>query len=282
MYVTAILLALIAADEPSEDAKASQKADAIRSFYAETAAKYEFFRDADKKEPLKLVTTPVFKWSTDDDWSGDVFVWTFAQRPEMIGCILSGPKNENTRDAYQEFHLLGEKPIASADMLSRFRWAPVAGLETRPVAGTAAPAETAQLRLTQMRQILRDFTGYMEANGEWELRPLPQPLMRYQPVDSDVVDGALFAYIWPKGTDPELILLLECRKTATGLEWRYAPARFSTRALWLKHAGKEVWRGESLVHANNSNPAKSYVSASIGTVPKSKLEGEPAEDAKPK
>jgi hypothetical protein len=190
----------------------------------------------------------------------------------MIGCILSGPQKDGAREAYQEFHLLGEKPISDADMLSKFRWAPIAGLATRPVEGAGPPPETPQLRLTQMRQILRDFTAFMQANGEWELRLLPQPLLRYQPMDGDVVDGALFAYIWPKGTDPELILLLECRKTATGLEWRYAPARFSIREMWLKNAGKEVWRCGNLAGKNNSNPDKPYVSASIGIIPKSKLD----------
>jgi len=280
MPVTLILLSLLAGADSPTDAADKPKAEATQNYYAETAARYEFYRDAKKQERLTLVTTPVFKWATDDDWSGDVFVWTYAQRPEMIGCILSGPKDKKSRDSYQEFHLLGERPVSNADMLGRFRWTPAEGLKLRSVEGAPPPAETAPLRLAQMRQILRDFTASMQANGEWELRLLPQPLLRYQSTDDVVVDGALFTFIWPKGTDPELILLLECRKTQNGNEWFYAPVRFSTRELWLKYREKEVWRGPSLVHENNSNPLKSYVSAAIETVPASRVENKPAAPTK--
>jgi hypothetical protein len=272
MNVSMLVLLLVAADDPTAAADSPQKVDPIRTFYAETAARYEFYRDAEKKQKLSLVTTPVFKWSSDDDWSGDVFVWTYASRPELIGCILSGPRQDGSREGYQEFHLLSEHPIAPADMLGKFRWAPVEGLAIQAIDKAPAPAESAQLRLTQMRQLLRDFTASMEANGEWELRPLPQPLLRYQPTEGEVVDGALFAYIWPKGTDPEFLLMLECRKTTKGLAWYYVPARFSVRELWLKHEGKEVWRAPNLAGKNNASPDKPYISASFGVIPKSRLD----------
>ena len=57
-----------------------------------------------------------------------------------------------------------------------------------------------------------------------------------------MVDGALFTWVWTKGTDPELIVAVECHRTPKGLEWRYAPLRFSNRELWLVHDDKEVWR----------------------------------------
>jgi hypothetical protein len=129
------------------------------------------------------------------------------------------------------------------------------------------PADTPAQRLAQMRQIMDDFSAYMEANGKWELRLLTRPLMRYQPVDSDIVDGALFTYIWPKGTDPELLMLLECRKTKAGVEWRFAPARFSTREMWLKRDGNEIWRCPNVAGGNNSNPKKPYVTEPFGAVP---------------
>ena len=280
MSTAMILLMLFAADESSVDDAATAKTDAIRTYYAKTAATYDFYRDAEKQQRLTLVNSPVFKWASDDAWSGDVFVWTYAGRPEMIGCILSGPNSANLREAYQEFHLLGERPIHDADMLSKFRWTPAEGLALRSIERAPAPAATAPLRLAQMRQILREFSAMMNANGEWELRLLPQPLMRYQPTDGDVVDGALFTFIWPKGTDPELILLLECRKTQDGLAWFYAPVRFSTRELWLNHEGKEVWRSASLVYANNSNPVKPYISSSIGIIPKARLDDKPSGSSK--
>jgi len=235
---------VVAEDKPDEEGK--QKSEPLRTYYGRTAAKYEFFSDAAREQPLKLVEKPVMKWANDDDWSGDVFVWTRGETPEVIGCVLTGPTEpKGRRIAFQEFHLLAEQPIAAADMAGRIRWAPAEGLKRLRLEGAPVPADTPALRLTQMRQLLRDFTAHMEANGEWELRLLPQPLMRYQPKEGPVVDGALFTFVWTKGTDPELILLMECRKTKDGLAWEYAPVRFSNRELWLKHHEVEVWRGPS-------------------------------------
>jgi hypothetical protein len=103
------------------------------------------------------------------------------------------------------------------------------------------PAGSASARLVQMRQIARDFKAYMFADSTWELRLLTQPLMRYGDEKRDVIDGALFAYVWTKGTDPEFILLLECRRDDGEPTWCFAPARFSNRGVWLKRAEKDVW-----------------------------------------
>jgi hypothetical protein len=246
LFASALLLPtlapVLASEDPSaEDAK--QKADPLRTYYAAASAKFEFFRDAAKKQPLKFVEKPVLKWFNDDDWSGDVCVWTWEDLPEVIGCVLSGPAENNQRIVFQEFHLLATEPIAPADMQNRSRWSPREGLKRIPLEGVPDPAESAVARLTQMRQILRNFSAHMTAQGEWELRLLPQPLMRYQPKTGPVVDGALFTFVWTKGTDPELVLLLECRKTNSGTAWFFAPVRFSNRELWLKHHNVEVWRG---------------------------------------
>jgi hypothetical protein len=93
----------------------------------------------------------------------------------------------------------------------------------------------------------------MEADGNWELRLLPQPLFRYGDEQESVVDGALFAYVWSKGTDPEFVLMLECRKTEKGVAWHFAPVRFSTRQLWLEYKGKEVWSAASHQEPSETN-----------------------------
>jgi hypothetical protein len=228
--------------EPSDEAK--QRIEALRTYYGKTAEAYEFYGGAAKEQPLRLLDKPIMKWANDDDWSGDVFVWTRNEVPGVIGCILSGPAQNKMRLVFQEFHLLGDEPIAPAEMQGTFQWAPKEGLKRHPLEGAPPAAETPAARLVQMRQLLRDFSAHMQANGEWELRQLPQPLLRYQPKEGPVVDGGLFTFVWTKGTYPELVLLLECRKTAEGPAWFFAPVRFSNRELWLKHHDKEVWRCE--------------------------------------
>ena len=233
----------------SGEAAPPDKQDAVRAEYLADAKRHVFHRDAQREQPLVLVERPVMRWTNDDDWSGDVFVWTHAGRPEVIGCILSGP-GARGRPVFHEFHLLADRPIAPVDLQTRRRWQPAGGLAIAPVPGAPEPAENAAGRLTQMRQMARDFSAHMEAGGSWELRLLPQPLYRYEEdrfgdETTSVVDSALFTYVWTKGTDPELILLLECRKADGVPAWHFAPVRFSNRPLRLEHKGKEVWAADS-------------------------------------
>ena len=215
--------------------------DAVRAEYLDDAQKYQFHHDAERQHELKLVAKPVMRWANDDDWSGDVFVWLHAGRPEVIGCILSGPGTDGRRPVYHEFHLLAEQPIGTIDLETKRRWQPAEGLVRTPVPDAPAPADTAAGRLTQMRQMARDFRAHMEADGSWELRLLPQPLFRYGEPEGAQLDGALFTYVWTKGTDPEVVLMLECRTGDKGPAWHFAPVRFSNRSLALQYKGKEVW-----------------------------------------
>ncbi|HVA48835.1 MAG TPA: hypothetical protein VNH11_20885 [Pirellulales bacterium] len=103
-----------------------------------------------------------------------------------------------------------------------------------------------------MRDIARSFTAYMWVGNTTELRLLTQPLMRYGDGWTEIIDGALFAYVWTLGTDPEFVLLVECRRDAQGPAWYFAPARFSNRGVWLKRADKDVWG----VYGHDEPPGK--------------------------
>lgn len=255
------------ADAPAQKNRPGAVSDYLRDNYLADAAKYEFFQE-DGRTPLELVKQPIMRWSNDDDWSGDVFVWTHESRPQVVGCILSGPSGQTNRLMFHEFHLLAERPLAPADLHTKRRWQPKEGLKTLPVSGAPQPARSAAGRLAQMREISRGFTAAMEADGEWELRLLPQPLYRFGKGQGDVVDGALFAYVWTKGTDPEVILLIECRKTESGLAWHFAPVRFSNRQVWLKYEGQEVWRVESHREPPGSSSDLLYTTAYARTMPR--------------
>ncbi len=258
MHTFGILLCLLAqparqdeareGEAPAEPRPAATALEYLRGQYREDAEKYAFYADEERKQSLKLVEKPVMRWATDDDWSGDVFVWMHDGQPGVIGCILSGPSGPANRIVYDEFHVLGERPIAPARLHTGRNWEPEGGLARTALAGAPPPADSRPGRLVQMRQIARNFTAHMEADGKWELRLLPQPLFRYgdeKAARSGVIDGALFTWVWTKGTDPELVLLVEARQTESGPAWHYAPVRFSNRSLWLTHGDKEVWRAAS-------------------------------------
>lgn len=76
-----------------------------------------------------------------------------------------------------------------------------------------------------------------------ELRLVSQPLLRYEPADKRIVDGALFSF--SLGTDPEVLLLLEARPEKDRPEkdrvWQYAFARFHFVDLTAFHKDQEVW-----------------------------------------
>ncbi|HWB11414.1 MAG TPA: hypothetical protein VG826_19445 [Pirellulales bacterium] len=251
----------VVAEEPA----AAGAVDYLRQAYRAEAEKCAFLR-ADG-QPLTLLKEPIMRWTNDGDWSGDVFAWTYRGRPEVIGCILSGPGASNLRYIYDEFHLLAEKPIAAATIQDNRRWEPAEGLKVERLADAPKPADRASGRLVQMREMARSFKAYMHAETTWELRLLTQPLMRYGDEQSDVIDGALFAYVWTKGTDPELILLLECRRDDQELAWCFAPARFSNRGVWLKRADKDVWGVEGHQEPVGKLTTKTYTTAFARSMP---------------
>jgi hypothetical protein len=265
LLLTTCLLAQDAAGAPLA------ASDAVRSEYRADAEKYEFHSGGAERAPLKLLEQPIMRWFNDNDWSGDVFVWTDEAgdahgRPSVVGCILSGPRGVSERRmVFHEFHVLADAPIAPAALRGGSSWKPAKGLKLARISGAPEPADSAAGRLVQMRRLARDFTAHMQADGPWELRLLTQPLHRYGQGERDaaaeVVDGALFAYVWTRGTDPELLLLLECRRDDKGVAWHYAPVRFSNKELWLKRDAAEIWRAESYAKLANEAATLPYTTS---------------------
>src|SRR6185295_15509592 len=94
----------------------------------------------------------------------------------------------------------------------------------KPLSTTPAPAKTAEQRLRQMREAARAFQAESRDKNDrkWELRLLPKPIYQYEVAEkaaspaNDVLDGALFGFV--EGTDLEVVLLLQARKTPQGAQ----------------------------------------------------------------
>jgi hypothetical protein len=99
-----------------------------------------------------------------------------------------------------------------------------------------------------MRTLADRFTVQLtDWSGEtYRLRLLPRPLFRYGSPDSEVVDGALFAFTYT--TDPELLVMVEARKSAKGVRWMYGHARMNIGELKVSYRGREVWTADRLEH----------------------------------
>jgi hypothetical protein len=219
----------------------------LLALHTADAASYTFYRDPNRTEKLELRREPIYRWTNPTRVGGqvgEVFIWTFRGRPEVVGSIFSHPHATSERVLCHEFHSLSLATL-TVDRDSPNQWIPQApGVELKPVPGAPEPAASAAQRRVQMRDIAGDFSGrsLSEEGQEWKLRLLPKQLYRYESTDADVIDGALFALVSSAGTDPEILLMLEARKNGNeSPRWYFAAARFSDMSLWLKHKDKEVW-----------------------------------------
>lgn len=250
MIATGLLIglasaALSQAPDPQSDGKA--RSERLLALHADDAASYAIYRDTGRSEKLTLRREPIYRWTNPTrvgGQEGDVFVWTYKGRPEVVASMFSHPHHDGKqRVVCHELHSISEATLV-VDRDAPSQWKPQApGVELKPIDGAPAPAASAPQRLVQIRALARDFAGrsLSDQRQAWELRLLPKPLYRYESTDPQVIDGAVFALVSSAGTDPEIILLIEARDRPGGPRWEYGAARFSDMDLWLTHKGKEVW-----------------------------------------
>jgi hypothetical protein len=227
-----------AADPPKPDGEKDEKA--ARMEHMKQAAKgYAIALASDATKKLTLVEEPVLRF--DDQVTGVVdgtmFVWMLDDRPAATVSVWI----RKTGHEFHEFQTLSARGLTASNG-GEEKWTPAgAGLERKPLADAQAPAATAAGRLNQMRATAREYTATVSTSDkdQQELRLLPQPVHRYGRADGPVVDGGLFAYC--KGTNPEVLLLVEAVKKGDGMEWTYAFARMTSRVCTVTRDKKEVW-----------------------------------------
>ena len=274
LIVSLVLIVLLGASlrgGPPARQEETKKSAWLHEIYVREAAEYEFYQDAAKRQKLELRREPVMRWSSDADYHGEVYVWTHRGRPGIVGCIFSGPQGDSARRIMHEFHSLAPQPLV-AGARGGTGWLPQEpGITLQPVSDAPQPADNEARRLTQMRDLARRFSAHMATpESKWELRLLPQPIYRYERTDEDspVVDGAVFAYVWTIGTDPEVLLVIEARRTDGEVRWHSAPARFTNRQAWVKYQDREIWRVDAAtVGIFDGVTSKRYGAFSVKTVP---------------
>lgn len=230
---------------PGDDKPAEKKnADRLFELHLNDAAQFEIFRGATHTQKLELRRQPVYVCSNpirDLGQTGAVFVWTYQGRPEVVASIFSHPE-KGQRVVVHEFHSLSTEvlePVRTGEN----QWRPRAGLALKSVPDADPPSESVRQRSFQLRSLSREFSARsVDYNMQtWELRLLPKELIRYESPELGVIDGALYAFVTDAGTDPEVILVIEARKTDAGVQWQYAVARFSDLDLHVAHKKSEVW-----------------------------------------
>jgi hypothetical protein len=249
----AVCLGPIVAVQPNAEVDPSETADQrrIREFREharETAVQYDIGLGADGERKLVLHDVPIQQWSNPvgrRKAKGDVFLWTDHGRPAVVLSIyeMLDPDLVSFFED-REFCSLALEPLVATGPRHE-PWQPKqAGILPRDIADAPPPLETRPLRLRQMKSLAVQFTAEKTTRDgvERELRRLPQPIYRYDGDHADVVDAALFAFV--EGTDPDVLLLIEARRSAEGPHWTYAFARMNSVGLRGYVRGELVWNAD--------------------------------------
>jgi hypothetical protein len=178
-----------------------------------------------------------------DNGHGTLWIWTHGGRPVSL---MEMYFNTQTRSRIQVVASLtrSKLDVSGGD---GFAWRPMKdGIEFQAF-DASPPAETPNLRLRQMKSLARRFRAHQfwdPNHSRYELRLMPQPVLRYTPEQEDVTDGAVF--LLAHGTNPEIALLIEAEDSLQGKRWRFGAARIGHAEMHLALDDKEVWRTDRL------------------------------------
>ncbi|VTR96165.1 Uncharacterized protein OS=Planctomyces maris DSM 8797 GN=PM8797T_23941 PE=4 SV=1 [Gemmata massiliana] len=213
---------------------------------------------------------PVLRWTNPDAGRvyGSTYVWLHNGRPAAVGSMFRNVHPWNTFNG-ELGALAGTKLVAKRD--DKVIWQPKDEWQWNPVAGAPAPAATAPQRLVQMKALAGEFavelldTRNVPKGDEQVPRLLPKPLVRYDLTRTKTLDGALFAFVL--GTDPELMLLLECDTAAAKSEWKFGAVRMNRDAVRMKHKGASVYEAAA---TKTHRPEDAYLFFDLGLPRKEK------------
>jgi len=252
MAGTLLIAIALAGQVPATDAadaeaeKAQQKK--WNAYYAKVAADYQVTRGEDGNRKLDVEPEAVLHWSNPvrgGETNGSVFVWTHEGRAELVGTIFSHlvRNKPDQKLVAHEFQSLSPEPLAGQRPGQPGTWSLAGGgVQPRPIPDAPLPAPSRAGRLTQMRDLAREFSATTTfGDVEQELRLLTQPIHRQKKEAGDILDGALFTFV--TGTDPELMLVIEARPPEKGGEavWHFTAGRFTDLPLKLRHKKVELW-----------------------------------------
>ena len=172
-----------------------------------------------------------------------LFLWNPRGKPEAAAALFV------RKDIWMhEFQSLSESSF-TVEWDGRLVWSPSKpGLRFQAVRAAQPPGKTVAQRLRQMRAIAGSFTAWVDFHyaeqSRYELRLLPTPIYRYGSTDREPIDGTVWAFV--QGTNPEVLLLIEARRTEgnPGGEWHFALAAMTSYKAEVLSEGKSVWKVE--------------------------------------
>jgi hypothetical protein len=190
--------------------------------------------------PLKLATTPVLRYTDPGGITTDASIWVWGGqgRPAiMAGVFFLTQADRDPKWSCELLSLADGGVAVSSDV--GWSWAPDKGnLEWLAIEG--APGDSSRQRLRQMKEIAGRYEiTTFERTLKSQLRLMVQPLYRYADEERGLIDGAIFSYA--AGTNPEALLLVECRKADEASSWHAAFARFGANFCQARKGEAVVW-----------------------------------------
>jgi hypothetical protein len=224
----------------------------------ESAARLEFMKKSvavhtlkpagDPNVTYRLLAEPAIRFtnSVGTVTDGTIFFWLDADDHPVAAVQVYRVNSGSWRQAFSS---LSTVPLTAGSVWNPRR----SGVDFKPVPGAAVPAGTPEQRMRQMREILTGFKAELNFPPKtWNsLRPLTTPLLRYGKSASELVDGAVFAFVLT--TDPEVYLLLEVRRGKNRLEWQYAFAPEANSPIRCTWKGKDAWSFDFEAAGNESS-----------------------------
>lgn len=229
-----LLLALLGATSAFVDGPAqSPRAKEMKALASELR-----IESAEGGMASEMVDDPVYRYNDPTRSFSDATLWAFGKsgRPKaLLSLSLEGEQSGRWQWLYEFASLAPVKVRAKGlEKAGGPTWAPVEpGIALRPIPGAAAPAGDAAKRLRQMRDLARRFRADERFEPKpglrperYELRLLPQPVLRYSDPSSGLIDGAIFLFCY--GQNPEIVVLIEARADgAAAPSWSYGTQRLS-------------------------------------------------------
>jgi len=203
--------------------------------------------------PLKLVATPVLRYSDPGGITTDASIWVWGGpgRPPVVAGVFFLTQEDREPKWSCELLSLADGGVTVSSKVG-WNWAPDDG-ELKWLAIEDVPAESQRQRLRQMKELaeryeITTFEGMLKS----QLRLMIQPLYRYADEERGLIDGAIFAFA--SGTNPEALLVVECRKTDGVPAWRAAFARFGANACKAQKGKTMVWESSAIQSWNAKEP----------------------------
>jgi hypothetical protein len=234
--------ALLGADEPSLEEGAA-RTQAAREHLARCAMSVLTGDPAAAASNIALPQRPLLTFGDPARSNDTGTVWAYGTTGRPLAVLELYRSGTTGADWVHAIALTNTTPVALSLPDGR-RWTPVVPDVPRLTVTAEPPAGTPRLRLAWMKQFVAKCAAHEfwdPDNSRYELRLLPQPLMRYADEPNGLIDGACF--VFAHGTNPEILLFVEAviHGQRQEPEWRLAAAPLGSAELLLEHEGRTLW-----------------------------------------